>query len=229
MHESVATEREVLDRIRLEIDKHLRDQKAPEDVHDFLVHHWARLMTGIFMAKGNQDPDWIAGWDTVNLLLWSLSPKSGRQETETMLRGLANILARLHEGCAALGISLPEQDAFFGRLALLHAAVARDGLKFRERPGQASQSEASGGDTAGAELADAGDGAPPPPAGLPELKSGDRLRFGTAGEERVLVLNWVSPVGGMYMFTNDQGLDALTLTRARLQERFQAGTAHLVS
>jgi hypothetical protein len=227
MRESVPSEREVLDRIRLEIDRHLHEHKAPEDVREFLVQHWARLMTGIFMAKGNQDPDWIAGWDTVNLLLWSLSPKTGRQETEQMLRALAGILARLHEGCAALGLPLTDQDDFFSRLALLHAAVARDGLKFRDRH-EAEGTVASPApqdpgrpDSVPTEQA-AGATAP-----WPELRPGVRVRFSSASEERTLVLNWVSPVGGMYMFANEQGLDALTLTRARLQDRFQAGTAHL--
>lgn len=231
MRESVPSEREVLDRIRLEIDRHLREHKAPEDVHDFLVQHWARLMTGIFMAKGNQDPDWIAGWDTVNLLLWSLSPKAGRQETEQMLRSLAGILARLHEGCAALGLPLTDQDTFFNRLAMMHAAVARDGLKFRDKPGADGLVEPSV--TQGSAHANVHSGLAPgqvhveSSAPWTELKPGDRIRFSLADEERILVLNWVSPVGGMYMFTNEQGLDALTLTRARLQERFQAGTAHL--
>jgi hypothetical protein len=33
----------------------------------------------------------------------------------------------------------------------------------------------------------------------------------------------------MYLFGNDQGLDAITLTRARLTERFVHGQAALVS
>jgi hypothetical protein len=41
-------------------------------------------------------------------------------------------------------------------------------------------------------------------------------------------LNWISPAGGMYLFGNEQGLDAMTLTRARLTERFAQGLAALV-
>jgi hypothetical protein len=33
----------------------------------------------------------------------------------------------------------------------------------------------------------------------------------------------------MYLFSNAQGLDAMTLTRARLAERFAQGKASLVS
>ncbi len=247
MHESVSSERDVLERIRQEMDKHLRENQAPEDLHDFLVQHWARLMTGIFMAKGNQDADWNAGWDTVNALLWSLSPKFGREETEKMLRMLPSILARLQEGCAALSMRSLEKDAFFERLAMMHAAVARAGLRYPEK--HAASITAIGSVPDDETQADLAKLVPHPEPGsaststsasterpehasathhdLPEIKPGDRVRFTLAKEDRVLLLNWVSPVGGMFMFANEQGLDALTLTRARLAERFHAGTACL--
>jgi hypothetical protein len=34
-------------------------------------------------------------------------------------------------------------------------------------------------------------------------------------------------MGGMYMFANDQGLDAITLTQARLAARFREGEVWL--
>lgn len=239
MRESVPTEKDVLGRIRLEMDKYLHENEAPEDVHFFLIHHWARLMTSIFMAKGNQDADWNSGWDTVNAMLWSLSPKYGRLETEKMLRMLPSILARLHEGCAALSIPMVERDMFFERLAMMHAAVARAGLKY---PVDQDQNVTRMGDSAdGGTQADLANLVPAAmsshptqyqhglashPA-LPDLKPGDHVRFTLGNENRVLKLNWVSPAGGMFMFANEQGLDALTLTRTRLAERFQAGAARL--
>jgi hypothetical protein len=241
MRESVPTEQDVLGRIRLEMEKYLHENEAPEDVHYFLIHHWARLMTSIFMAKGNQDADWNSGWDAVNTLLWSLSPKYGRLETEKMLRMLPAILARLHEGCAALAIPSLEKDMFFERLAMMHAAVARTGLKYREDQDHnpTGIGRASDGD-ARPDLAGLVSSTPTDKStlashrqdltfhpGLPDLKLGDRVRFTLGKEDRVLNLNWVSPAGGMFMFANDQGLDALTLTRARLAERFQAGAARL--
>ncbi len=241
MRESVPTEQDVLDRIRLEMEKHLYENEAPEDVHYFLIHYWARLMTSIFMAKGNQDADWNSGWDTVNALLWSLTPKHGRQETEKMLRMLPTILARLQEGCAALAIPLLERDAFFERLAMMHAAIARAGLKYPAAQGQGlSRMDAFEDAGTQADLTKLvpsayAHGNTQKPHGLEQashvdlhdLKPGDRVRFTIDQRERVLKLNWVSPAGGMFMFANEHGMDALTLTRARLAERFQVGVARL--
>jgi hypothetical protein len=66
------------------------------------------------------------------------------------------------------------------------------------------------------------------PLPMPELKIGDRVRFHLQEQVRILFLNWVSPAGGMYLFNNEQGLDAMTLTRGRLADRFAQGQAALV-
>jgi hypothetical protein len=233
-------ERIVLTRIRGEIERQLQDSGAPEEVHGFLAQHWARLMTNIFMAKGNRDPDWQAGWDTMNALLWSLAPKQGRKETTLMLRTLPNLLARLQEGCTALGLSASERDAFFQRLAMLHAAVARAGLHGEAVTSQAEILEKDAQSETDVDLStlpsplpvkEPALGVEEPMAGhgLPDLKVGSRIRLRTGLEDKVLLLNWLSPMGGMYLFTNEEGLDALTLTRARLESKFRRGEAQLLA
>lgn len=213
----------------LQLDK----SGAPEEVRAFLLEGWARLLAGIYQAKGNQDADWKAGWETVNALLWSLAPKQGREETGALLRILPPLLSRLHAGCAALGMELAERDRLFERLAMLHAAIAREGLRAElDAEGPITQlREADAGaaeDTALRDLA-----APDLPARsgrhpLPALNLGDPVMFRSGGAERRLILTWVSPMRGMYLFANEQGLDALTLTHARLAAKFRDGEARLV-
>ncbi len=233
-------EQTVLLRIQTEMDRHLLEHDAPEEIVGFLHQNWARLLTGIFISKGNRSADWQAGWDTVNALLWSLAPKLSRSETETMLRMLPTLLARLHEGCAALSIPMAERDALFERLAMMHAAVARAGLRCR--------SEAEAAITHLAAISEPDEEvnlatltppknasiefeAPPSansPLPMPSLKIGDRVRFRQQDQTRTLHVKWISPAGGMYLFGNEQGLDAMTLTRTRLSDRFSQGQAALV-
>jgi hypothetical protein len=230
-------EQTVLLKIQSEMDRHLFEHDAPAEICGFLHQHWARLLTSIFMAKGNQHADWNAGWDTVNALLWSLAPKSSRHETEKMLRMLPTLLSRLHEGCKALLIAAPERDALFERLAMMHAAVARAGLRCLEVQEAAITHLAQPPElNAPVDLADLTPPLPKnPPAQaaaelkMPDLKKGDRVHFHLQDHVSTLYLNWVSPAGGMYLFSNAQGLDAMTLTRARLAERFAQGKASLVS
>lgn len=237
-------ERIVFLRIRGELERQLHHCGAPEEIHEFLTQHWARLMTDIFMAKGNQDPDWQAGWDTVNALLWSLAPKQGRKETALLLKTLPSLLARLQEGCTALGLPGSERDAFFERLAILHAAVAREGMHegvslTPDETGAPAPRDLGGVPDVDfsrlpAPLQGSADAAmaPDPDAGgqpLPALTLGCRIRLRVGLQDKILLLNWVSPMGGMYMFTNEEGRDALTLTRARLEAKFRLGEAQLLS
>lgn len=232
----------VLTRVRGEVERQFHASGAPVEIYEFLIQHWSRLMTDIFMAKGNQDPDWQAGWDTLNALLWSLSPKQGRKETTLMLRALPSLLVRLQEGCVALGMSVPERDAMFQRLAMLHAAVAREGLHAdgHEATGNADRLDEGLEPETSVDLSKL-----PPPShgdgaeieaigvvderGFPELKVGSRISLRVGADDRLMLLNWLSPMGGMYLFTNEQGLDALTLTRARLEAKFRQGEAKLLS
>lgn len=229
----------VLTRVRGEVERQLHSSAAPEDIHDFLMRHWARLMTDIFMAKGNQDPDWQAGWDTMSALLWSLSPKDGRKETTLMLRALPNLLARLQEGCIAMGLSMSERDQFFERLAMLHAAVAREGLHaLKAESAEQNDQVADWAES----VVDLG-GLPQPQHCekssvsschedqadlLASMVVGDRMLLRVGSEDRELHLAWVSPMRGMFMFTNDMGLEALTLTRSRLETKLCEGEAKLL-
>ncbi len=228
---------EVLNKIQDEMARQIRKSGAPEEVHAFLMRDWSRLQAGIFQAKGNQHGDWKAGWETANALLWSLAPKRGLEETGALLRMLPTLLSRLHAGCAALGMPLGERDALFERLAMMHAALAREGLQARpEEEGPITRLREE--DVTGSDDSDLRDlTAPDLPATdsptadprivPPPLKLGDRVVFRGEGGERLLTLTWVSPMGGMYLFANEQGLDAMTLTHARLEAKFQAGDASL--
>jgi len=216
---------EVFIKIQDEMAQQIRNDRAPEEVHAFLLRDWSRLLTGIYLVKGNQHSDWKAGWEAVSALLWSLAPKRGREETLTLLSMLPTLLARLHAGCAALGMEVGARDALFERMAMLHAALAREGLQAGqnlEKKEVLSADPSVPRNLAAPELANTDQG-----ARMPVLKLDDRVVFRSAAAERQLVLTWISPMGGMVLFTNEQGLDAVTLTRARLEAKFQSGEASL--
>lgn len=221
--------------IRNELQTHLDKAGAPEEVRPFLLEQWARLMTGIFMAKGNTDPDWQAGWDTVNALLWTLAPKQSRADTMKMLRILPVLLARLHEGCTALNYDLMARDRLFADLALLHASIAREGLHLAAgealpEPSPATTSDPQAGEREMGLLRPAPVETESPSApldDLPALRVGDWVSFNQPQGRKRLKLTWLSPQQGMFLFTDPQGTDALSLTRARLRAKFQAREAAL--
>ncbi len=234
-------EREVYEHIREEIENRLTRTGAALEVSDFLLNRWSYLLAGIYFSHGDQHPDWEAGWQTVNALLWSLVPKQDQEETEQLLRLLPTLLGRIQDGCDAMNMDGAERDALFSQLALLHAAVARPGLQAdHDESGPvthlALDADLEMGDE---ELSGLGEQTPlvvvPESAtaasavpGLDTIKVGDAVYLKTPGGGKTLYLQWASPMGGMYLFADSDGFDAVSLTRARVVERLRSGELRLL-
>lgn len=233
-------ERQAHDHICQEIDERLARSGAPREIRRFLMERWSYLLAGIYFSHGDRHPDWEAGWHTVNALLWSLAPKQDQEETEQFLRLLPTLLGRLQDGCDAMNLEAGERDELFSTLAMLHAAVARAGLQAgRQADGPRTQL-GSDADMAFTEAELAGLDAEQPPVAhgsdhpvgdaedLDTLKVGDGLRLNVDGCEKHLFLQWISPMGGMFLFADEEGYDAVSLTRARLSEKLCRGEAGLI-
>lgn len=234
-------ERQVHEHICQEIENRLARIAAPREVRGFLLERWSYLLAGIYFSRGDQNPDWEAGWHTVNALLWSLTPKQGPEETEQFLRLLPALLGRLHDGCEAMNLEPAECDALFTQLAMHHAAVTRDGLQAAndaegpitqlgldaDRGFSEEEMAALGDQGVPVEVAKAAPEPEPEPATLEGLKIGDGIRLQVEGREKTLFLQWISPTGGTLLFADQEGYDAVSLTRARLAEKLARGEATL--
>jgi hypothetical protein len=241
-------EQQVRQHIRQEIERRLSRAPASEEIRSFLLQHWSLLLFGIYANHGDQHQDWEAGWHSVNALLWSLTPKQPGHETQQLLRLLPTLLGRLQEGCEALGLAQPERDQLFAHLALLHAGVVRGSLQedVAEQGPMTLLGEDADLDMDDTELVDlvaSGEEgelavevpfAPPVSAGTPttdhagaigNLKVGDAVYFRLAEADKTLFVQWISPMGGMYLFADEAGSNALSLTLARLAEKFASGEA----
>jgi len=209
------------------------------EIRQFLLDHWSYLLAGIYFSHGDQHPDWAAGWHTVNALLWSLAPKQGQEETEQFLHLLPTLLGRLQDGCDAMGLNAGLRDELFSSLAMLHAAVARPGLQATsddKRPVTQlaqdadrafSEADLAGLDAGTLSIESGQDGHSQDMAGIDALKVGDGIRFLIDGRKKSLLLQWISPMGGMFLFADEAGYDAVSLTRARLAEKLSLGEASL--
>jgi hypothetical protein len=231
-------ERQVHEHICQEIESRLARAGAPNEIGQFLRERWSYLLAGIYFSHGDRHPDWEAGWHTVNALLWSLAPKRDQAETEQFLRLLPTLLGRLQDGCEAMNLGEEERDDLFASLALLHAAVARAGLQAgRDADGPVTQLGRdadlafSESELAGLDAGSLSDSAVDEPAqeqaGIDDLQVGAGVRFRIEGAEKQLFLQWISPMGGMFLFADEEGFDAVSLTRARLSEKLRKGEATL--
>lgn len=238
-----STDRQILARIREEIQDRLDSLASPEPIESFLLDHWALLLRDIYLSRGGEHPDWQAGWDTVDALIWSLTPKQSQEDTDRLLRLLPILLGRLKEGCAALGMPGQVADDLLKALAGRHANLARSGQQsappgLSETPSAPLESEAAGQSRSGGETPapsavsartdkDAGTEAQETSSLVDALQLGAWVTIRGSEGEKQLCLQWISASGNMYLFADSQGLDALSLTRQRLQERVARGELFL--
>jgi hypothetical protein len=218
-------------RVREDLLVLLERSQAPEDVRGFLLNRWASLLSGIALRKGDDHPDWLAGWDTVHALLWSLSPRQGVADALQLLHLLPLLVERLQDGCQALHLDTAECDPFFANLAMLHAAIVRGAMQSDAVPPKLSEHFELGGsvtlsrfisedqpdrssDTA------SGNGSDDIDQVVGALTPGAKIRlFEPGASGKVMTLQWISPMRGMFLFTDAHGGDAVSLTRAKLKEK----------
>lgn len=114
----------------------LLDQPTPAPIRAFLLGHWEHRMAQLHAEKGESSAEWQDAVNTVNELLWSLSPKSDKEERRKLIDLLPRLLRRLDSGIKALGLDKAVRDAFFSDLVKCHAVAVKAG--FHGEQGDAS-------------------------------------------------------------------------------------------
>lgn len=97
----------------------------------------------------------------------------------------------------------------FDPLAGSLAATATQGQEASSRPGQTTQGPASG-------------------SAVGQLKRGSLVEFAGPDGQTILKLAWVSPLKGVYLFTNRNGQNAVSIDKSVLEQKLGSGLARLV-
>lgn len=106
----------------------LLDQTMPAPIHEFLRNHWERRLAQVYAAAGEDSPEWTQAVATMNELIWSLVPKTDKDERRKLINLLPHLLKRLDAGIQALGVGTSTRDAFFSDLVKCHAAAVKAGF-----------------------------------------------------------------------------------------------------
>lgn len=114
----------------------LLDQPTPQPIRDFLLGHWENRLAVLHAEKGESSSEWHDAVTTMSELLWSLTPKTDKNERRKLIDLLPRLLKRLDAGIQALGLDKPLRDAFFSDLVKCHAVAVKAG--FRGEQGEAA-------------------------------------------------------------------------------------------
>jgi hypothetical protein len=242
-------------RVSSEIDERLHGQTVPTLVAEFLQQHWQLVLIQAFTGPDDGGDRWEAAIRTMDDLLWSVRPKQGSAERDRLLATLPELLQRLQHGLESVDLG-DAWDPFFAKLIRIHVGAfhneaPRDSYAPPDsesnnpsappRPSMQTMRSLAMVD-ASPDIEPHAPQTPPvsaAPAESPEdrhleraksLEVGAWVEFeGLRGTKKTLRLSWVSEFRGVYLFTNRQGENSLTLATTSLAEHLRKGTARVLS
>lgn len=237
---------QAIETIRSEVIGTSKDT-IPELIDEFIRISWHRVLLERYTKGGETDAAWLAGLTTARDLLWSVLPKLNTEDRLKLVGMLPGLLKQLREGMEQIGIDGAQRDVLFSALISAHSAAVKAGAQLVTPPApidteayRSVLSEVAARPIAAQEeIGDVPiehfDFSPDPVETLHDdefteqariLKKGMWLEFTNPdGSQRIARLSWVSSLRGVYLFTDNQGLNAITITLPRLAARFRAGTA----
>ncbi len=223
----------------------------PGLIVDFVRQTWRKVLMHSYTMDGERGADWQAAIKTMRDLLWSVTPKMGTEDRLALVAMLPELLRQLREGMNRIEVEPGQREVIFSALVACHSAAVKAGLQqtatvkppevdtvafssvltevsARPLPEVGAIEEVTGHFDFSAEPVDelADDTFTEQARGL---KKGMWVEFDTPeGEHKSARLSWVSSLRGVYLFTNSQGLDAITITLPRLAARFRSGEARIL-
>lgn len=130
-HESatIAESREKLQVARTvaqdEVTRRINSESVPEIIRSFLDTYWKGLLIVSYVNGGVQADEWRRYIETMDDLVWSVSPKRTAQERFRLVGLLPGLVKRLHEGMARASMESKERDRFVAKLADYHAKAVK--------------------------------------------------------------------------------------------------------
>lgn len=234
-----------------EIKRAMADHVLPDSIVEFMTTIWQQVMLHVYAYHGEQSPVWQSSLKTMQDLIWSVTPKLNTEDRLTLVAMLPELLNQLRDGMNLIQIEPSRREIIFSGLVACHAVAVKAGLQAKNLPPDSEEnmrtaiSEQQNVVMDNIPTIESIDAVPEhfdfpaDPVDAPEedefteqaraLKKGMWVEFlNTDGSKRTARLSWVSSLRGIYLFTNNQGLDAITITLLRLAARFRSGDARII-
>ncbi|MBK1719971.1 DUF1631 domain-containing protein [Thiocystis violacea] len=240
-------------RVAAEVELRVNRSGLPALIADFLDRRWRLVLVDVFVRVGDSDPEWVEALRLMDELIWSTQPKTSARERDRLVLLLPDLLKQLRNGLGRMELA-DTWDDFFSELIQLHVAALRRDVSPELYPQGARPPGGVEVPWRGAAASEPPEVGPKPPSesaasasatlkqaamlaaddkfmGLVQaLEVGAWVEFQSVrGTRNTLRLNWVSEFKRVYLFTNRQGENAMTLAAGSLAEHFRKGTARLLS
>ena len=106
-----------------EIRRRYADGKTQRPVLDFLITLWVKHLLLVHLQNGPASDAWKGAVETMDVLIWSVKPKTDPVERKKLATNVPTLLKRLSMGCMSAGVDDAARTAFFAQLMNMHTAV----------------------------------------------------------------------------------------------------------
>lgn len=108
-----------------EIAIKLLNRDVPEDIREFLISPWRKVITKITLEDGEDSDDRKKALQVVEDMVWSIAPKTSAEERKRLVVILPLMLDTLRDGLARIDYSDDETEEFIKVLEHYHFASMR--------------------------------------------------------------------------------------------------------
>ena len=238
---------------RAEVERRIQMYPVPNFLAAFLRQQWAPSLESVYLTHGEESDNWEQSVAMLEDLVWSVQPKRTKDDRKHLVALLPSLLKRLSQALLDVAAASEERERFMANLVEAHAASVKPGAAtaalatasvVEEAKAEAEQAHAAGDEEKAAkaeELAAAMTQAEPAPVEEEEVIDDQYLEIAQSLERGMWIefqaddgqlafakLAWISPLRGTYLFTNRQGLKALSMNAEELAVRFREDRARLV-
>ncbi|OPG81565.1 thymidine phosphorylase, partial [Stutzerimonas stutzeri] len=239
------------------LNQRLLGKTLPEVVVRLLQEAWSKVLLLTCLKHGTQSEEWQAALDTMDDLVWSVTPHEDDESRARLLELVPSLLKALREGLVSAAFDPFSTGDFFTQLEALHVQTLQRIQQPQATPGASGPAADASGESIAAAAVEAAPAMvevvdeivllapgesrePEPEISLPDndeaLIQVDNLRVGSwvefqEDEEHKLRCKLAAVIKptGKYIFVNRTGMKVLEKTRMGLASEFQRGAIRLLN
>ena len=109
------------------IAKSFHGKPVPDVIQKFFHNRWKELLVFCYFEDGDESDNWRQSVETMDQIIWSLTPISAPEDRKKLVQLLPDLLNRVKDGMKQISLPAEERKHFLAALANHHLAAVRAG------------------------------------------------------------------------------------------------------
>lgn len=107
------------------IAKSFHGKPIPDVIQKFFHNRWKELLVFCYFDEGDEGENWRQSVETMDQVIWSLTPISAPEDRKKLVQLLPGLLNRVKDGMKQIALPAEERKQFLAALANHHLAAVR--------------------------------------------------------------------------------------------------------